>query len=130
MLSNLKRAVTHVFGTRFEREMKKLQPIVDQIIAHESRLAGLSPEALEAQTEKFRGLIHDRTAALEAEIEALREKRRHTEEPSRRQELTERIAEAEDRLQDELRAILDELLPEAFATVREACRRLVGTRIT
>ncbi len=125
----LKSLINRILGTRFEREMKKLQPIVDEIQRHEERLSDLSEEELKAQTERFRALIRERTGAIEDEVTELREERRHSEEPAVRQDLTERIADAEGRLREATSEVLDELLPEAFATVREACRRLLGTEI-
>jgi preprotein translocase subunit SecA len=121
--------INRVVGTRFERQMKELQPIVDQIKQEEERLADFSEEELRAQTERFRDRIREETEELEEQIEAFREERRHSEDPERREELTERMTEAEEELGRRKDAILDELLPEAFATVREACRRLLGTEI-
>ncbi|WP_420636181.1 preprotein translocase subunit SecA [Candidatus Palauibacter sp.] len=125
----LKNVVTQVFGTRFTREMKRMRPIIQQIKEHESRLADLPEEALAAQTVKFRETIHERTSTFEDAVEALREKRRYTENPARRADLTERIAVTEGELNEATQAVLDDILPEAFATVREACRRLLGAEI-
>ena len=72
-------------GSRNERELKKLNPIVAQINELEPQMEALSDEELQAQTVKFRA----------------------------------RLDEGED---------LDSLLPEAFATVREAGKRVLGMR--
>ena len=125
----LKGMVHKVVGTRFQREMKRMQPIVDDIKRHEERLAGLSEDDLKAQTVKFRELIRERTRKLEDEIEKLKDDRRHTEDSSKRADLSERLSQAETELQEATDAVLDELLPEAFATVREACRRLLDQEI-
>ena len=106
----LKNAITQLFGTRFAREMKRMRPIIAQIKEHEARIA-------------------ERISELERALEELREKRRFSENPGRRADLTERIAAMEGELNQALQAVLDEILPEAFATVREACRRLMGTTI-
>ncbi|MDX1395970.1 MAG: preprotein translocase subunit SecA, partial [Gemmatimonadota bacterium] len=126
----LKNAVTGIFGTRFQREMKRLSPIVDEIKEHEARLAEFSDEEIQAQTERFRAIIAERTKSFEEAVEELRETRRHTENPGKRADLTEGIASTEAELGEALQEVLDELLPEVFATVREACRRLMGTPIT
>ena len=125
----LKGLVHKVVGTRFRREMKRMQPIVDEIKRHEERLAGVSEDELKAQTERFRGRIRERTQNLEDEIERQREERRHTEDSSKRADLSERINQSEQEFQEAADEVLDELLPEAFATVREACRRLLGREI-
>jgi preprotein translocase subunit SecA len=126
----LKTLVNRVMGTRFEREMKRLQPIVDEIKLHEERLAGVSEDDLKAQTPKFRELIHERTQGLEEEIERIRDERRQSEDPVRREALTARLGEAEEELQETTEEVLNEILPEAFATVREACRRMLGSEIS
>jgi preprotein translocase subunit SecA len=125
----LKGMVQKVVGTRFQREMKRLQPIVDEIKRHEERLAEFSEEDLKAQTASFRERIRDKTQALEDEIEKLKDERRHTEDSSKRADLSERMSRAENELVEATNEVLDELLPEAFATVREACRRLLGSEI-
>jgi len=74
-----------LFGTRSQRELKKIQPVVDKILAMEEEYRGLSEAALKDKTRQFR----------------------------------ERLAQGE---------TLDEILPEAFATVREASDRVLGLR--
>ncbi|MDX1577273.1 MAG: preprotein translocase subunit SecA, partial [Gemmatimonadota bacterium] len=126
----LKNFVTQLFGTRFQREMKRLRPVIAEIKGHEERLADLSEEELKRQTDAFRAIIRERTEELETAIEDLREERRRTEAPGERADLTEKIAVAEGELNEVTQDVLDELLPEVFATVREACRRLLGREIT
>jgi preprotein translocase subunit SecA len=74
-----------IFPSKNERELKKLQPIVDEIASHETALAALSDAQLQAKTVEFRAkLAQGRT--------------------------------------------LDDILPEAFAVVREAGKRTMGMR--
>ncbi|HEX2168296.1 MAG TPA: preprotein translocase subunit SecA [Longimicrobiales bacterium] len=126
----IKTLLGKVFGDRHEREARKLEPLVDEINAVADDLQSLSEDELRAQTEKFRGIIRERTAELEARISELRDQKRHAEDPAERESIGVDLREAEDALKEELENTLDDLLPEAFATVKEACRRLVGTDIT
>jgi preprotein translocase subunit SecA len=66
------RLFTKLFGTRFDREQKRIQPIVDAIHKHEVRLKELTDGTLQAQTAKFRGMIAERTGALAADVERLK----------------------------------------------------------
>ncbi|CAN5660293.1 preprotein translocase subunit SecA [soil metagenome] len=125
----LKELVKTVFGTRHDREVKRLGPIVDQINREAERLEPISEEGLRGQTMKFRALIQERTADLQAELEQLRDEKRKAESVSEREELSGQITDLEKELYNVLQATLDEILPEAFATVKEACRRLVGTEV-
>src|SRR5215210_7842650 len=78
-----------VFGTRHDRERKRIQPIVDEINEQYARLQTTSEEELRAQTEKFRARIREVTSGLEARIADLREKKRAASDPAER-ELDER----------------------------------------
>ena len=66
----IKSLMTAVFGTRFDRERKRIQPVVDQIHAAEERLKALSESELKAQTQKFRDRLAERTGAVKAELDA------------------------------------------------------------
>ncbi|GIW53505.1 MAG: protein translocase subunit SecA [Gemmatimonadales bacterium] len=125
----LKKLATKVFGTRFERELKRLRPLVEQIHQHEQRLASLSDAELQAQTPKLRQMLKDRVGALETELAEKRAAKRSCPDPQEREALDREIQRLEEALNKETAQALDELLPEAFATVREACRRLLGTKL-
>jgi preprotein translocase subunit SecA len=125
----LKSLVRAVFGTRHQRELKRLQPLVGEINREFERLKSLSDDELRAQTEKFRARIREATAEAEAEVADLRARRRASEDAAEREGLSQQIGAAERRLKAELEAELDEILPEAFATVKAAAHRLVGTEV-
>jgi preprotein translocase subunit SecA len=125
----IKNLMTAVFGTRFDRERRRIQPTVDAIHAEEERLKDLSEDELKAQTVRFRERLAERTAALKAELEQVREAKHGCADPTEREQLEQRFHELETGYKKDLAAALDELLPEAFATVREACRRLMGTPV-
>ncbi len=77
--------ISRFIGTKNERELKKISPIVDAVASFEPSVSALSDDALKAKTVEFRG----------------------------------RLADGE---------TLDDLLPEAFAVVREASKRVLGMR--
>ena len=60
----LKGVLTNVFGTRHDREKKRVQPIVDQINEEYERLESISEEELRGQTTKFRERIAEATSEL------------------------------------------------------------------
>ncbi|MES2522329.1 MAG: preprotein translocase subunit SecA [Gemmatimonadota bacterium] len=131
----LNKLIGRVFGTRHDRERKRVQPIISEIIEIEARLATLSDEEIQGQTAKFRGILAERTAPIEARITELKTAKRSAADAAERDRLDTELqgndgrggAEAEFRTA--IADTLDELLPEAFATVREACRRLVGSKV-
>ena len=76
-------AITKLFGTHSERELKRIYPIVDKVESYQETMHGLSDDELKGKTKEFK----------------------------------ERLANGE---------TLDDILPEAFATVREAALRVLG----
>src|SRR5918997_1845860 len=131
----LKRVMAVVMGTRHERERRKIQPIVDAINEHYARLQAVSDDELRGQTARFRETIRERTAELEARIAELKEQKRAAKDAADRERIDLELSGADGRggAEGELRKLigdlLDELLPEAYATVREAARRLLGTKV-
>ncbi len=120
---------TKIVGTRFQREMKRIRPIVDAIHRDEERLKTLSDTELQAQTPKLRGLVAERTGVLAAEVARLKREKHECPEAEQRAVLSEQLSRAESAYVKELQVTLNDVLPEAFATVREACRRLVGSEV-
>jgi len=101
-----------VFGTRNDREVKRLQPRVAAINALEPEIKKLSDDQLRAKTDEFRKRIQDRLSHIPDEPDA---------DPERLKELDkERLAATN--------GVLDEILEEAFAVVREAGRRVLNMR--
>ncbi len=94
--------LTRLFGTSNERVVKRLMPVVDEISGFEPALQALSDEELRARTAVFKTRIAEAVAAAQPDGE-------------------DAVTAAEKR-------VLDELLPEAFAVVREAGRRIVNMR--
>jgi preprotein translocase subunit SecA len=125
----IKTLISKVIGTRQEREVKRLTPLVHEIHQHEERLGAFSEDELKAQTARFRERIAERTGTLKAELEQVKQAKHDCEDPAERSRLNEQAHGLEQEYKKALAAVLDELLPEAFATVREACRRLLGTSV-
>jgi preprotein translocase subunit SecA len=131
----IKKVINAVLGTRHERERKKIQPIVDEINGHYARLQHVSDEELRGQTAKFRQILRERTGELEAKVAELKEAKRTATDPDERERIDNELSGADGRggveseLRETIAEVLDEILPEAFATVREGARRLVGTTV-
>jgi preprotein translocase subunit SecA len=100
-------ALAKVFGTSNERAVKRMLPTVARINGLEAEVKALSDEQLRAKTAEFRQRIADAVAAEKIDPND--------------EDAADRVREAEQR-------VLDEILPEAFAVVREAGVRAVGMR--
>src|SRR6185437_16098984 len=124
-----KALVQKVFGTRFSRELKRIQPLVNQVHEHERRLKSLSDAEIQGQTAKFRGILAEQVGPLQAEVDRLKKAKHDCPDVEERLALDRDLAKAEERFKAALADSLMGLLPEAFATVREACRRLQGASV-
>ena len=109
-----------IVGSKNQREVKRLWPVVEQINAIEIEYQKLSDDQLRAKTAEFKQRIEVArqargVATLYAEARKLEgELRAEDAKP-----ICRKVQQAE-------QEILDELLPEAFAAVKNACRRLCG----
>ncbi|MFZ0477621.1 MAG: preprotein translocase subunit SecA [Terriglobales bacterium] len=106
-----------VFGTKNEREIKRVQPRVAAINALEPEIQKLTDEQLRAKTDEFRARVQERLSAVAAEPEA---------DPDLQD--IDRQKEIEAERMRVLEQALDEILEEAFAVVREAGRRVLNMR--
>jgi len=104
--------ISKVIGTKNEREMKRLWPIVGQINALEPAMQKLSDDELRAKTEEFRQRI------------------RESVQRAAPNDLDEQPVESSTKAKHDpvLEEALNEVLPEAFAVVREAGRRVLNMR--
>ncbi|MEX0935392.1 MAG: preprotein translocase subunit SecA [Gemmatimonadota bacterium] len=126
---DIKGFIKKIIGSQHDREVKKLQPLVDEINEIYEEFADLSEEELRAKTEEFRAYIEEKTASIEEEIRGLRTEKARTTSMAERESIAARIGDLETELSEALEQALDDLLPEAFAAVKETCRRLVGTEV-
>ena len=107
----INKVLTMIFGSKHERDVKAMRPIVEQINQLEPEISPLSDDQLRAKTEEFRERLRPVVQAL---VEAKREVPRDDN----------RVKGA----QADLREALDDLLPEAFAVCREAGKRVLDMR--
>jgi preprotein translocase subunit SecA len=119
--------IAKVFGTKNERVIKALMPQVEAINALEPQMQKLTDAELRAKTDVFRQRIQERLSRFEAE----------TSDPTAEVEVDAEVEAEPDpdrrkRLEkeryDTLQEVLNEILPEAFAVVREAGRRVLNMR--
>jgi len=119
--------IKRLVGTKNEREIKRIRPYVDEINKLESELARLTDAELGAKTGEFKSRILEATAGLKQELEEANATAAGAE-PDDRDDLKSRADELDKELREKEAEVLKELLPEAFAAVREASRRTIGLR--
>ena len=125
----IKGIVKKIVGSRHGREVRRLGPLVGRINESCAALTELSEDALRAKTDEFRARIGEHVREIAAETEATRERKRTSTDSGEREALGLEIGKLEERYREVLAEALEEILPEAFAVVKEACRRLVGRQV-
>ncbi len=124
----LKKFYYAIAGDPNEKMLNKYRPLVEEINDLEAEFAEKSNEELRAMTARFKAQVQEATIELREELSAAEEEYiavLGTDE--------QRFARVEvDRIEKEMLAVegevLDEILPEAFAAVREASKRTTGMR--
>ena len=117
-----------LFGDPDQRVLERLQPLVEEVNALEPTMQAKSDMEFQALTREFQGRIQAATADDRAEIGELEERVYREQDADRRRELRREIERVRKRMDDVERTLLDEIMPTAFAAVREAARRTIGLR--
>ena len=114
-----------LFGTKSGRDIKKLQPVVELINAESQKLQSLDDNQLRNQTEVIKSIIDVDLNDVDQKIKALHEK--VVANPNLSIEEKETVFHEIDALEiernKELEKVLDKVLPQAFAVVKETARR-------
>ncbi len=96
--------VTKIFGSKHERDIRKIKPVVEEINTLFEESKSLSDEQLKGKTDEFRKRIREHLEPYQTE------------------------GTSEEELKKAEQEIMDELLPEAYAVVKDTCRRLLGRK--
>jgi len=110
-------------GNKSEKDVKALQGNVDKIKAFETTLASLSHDELRARTEAFKTKITQARAEKDEKIASLRAQAESEEDIDKKEDLYTEIDALEKEAYEISEKVLDDILPEAFAVVKETARR-------
>ena len=119
--------LTKIFGTKHDKDIKRLMPIVDEINEIYGQLHDLTDDELRAKTADLKARIKAHCAETEKALEDEQKKLDNLDLTfDEVQAIKDEIEALEKQLHEETEEILNEILPEAFAIVKETCRRHVG----
>src|SRR5438067_598198 len=104
-----------VFGSKKEKDVEGLLPVVDQINEIYEGLASLSDDELRGKTQEFRDRLKAVTGEIDDEIAELRERLKEDVPHEERVQILERLDVLGPERDEATKAFLDEILPEAFA---------------
>ncbi|NVK50214.1 MAG: preprotein translocase subunit SecA [Cyclobacteriaceae bacterium] len=125
MLDLIAKGIAKVFGTKSDRDIKELLPRVKEINQIFEGLAKLSDEELRAQTSEIKSKVNEylkdfdeKIESLRAEVESLPADAIHQKD-----QIFSQIEEIEKNRDKALEEVLDQVMPQAFAVVKETARR-------
>ena len=113
------------FGSKADKDIELIQPYVDQINEIYSGLSSISDDALRAKTAEFKQRIADHLSEERKQVEELQAKAENSDtDIEEKEDLYAQIDKIEEGATDKVEEVLMEILPDAFAVVKETARRL------
>jgi preprotein translocase subunit SecA len=110
-------------GDKSEKDVKAIQPLVTKVKSFESALQTLSHDELRAKTSEFKSKIQQARADKDAKIIALKQEAEQTQDIDAREDFYAEIDAIEKEAYEISEKVLNEILPEAFAVIKETARR-------
>ena len=113
-----------VFGSKADKDRKQIEPYVEKIKAVYPTIEALSNDELRARSQNLKKQIADYIAADEARIVELKGKLERPETSlEEKEKISKEIDDLTKRIDDKIEDKLDEILPEAFAVMKDTARR-------
>ena len=115
--------IKKVFGSKSERDMKQVKPILEKVLAAYKDIDILSNDELRARTEELKKKIREREEPFEKRIAEIKEHLESDIPVSEKEKLateSDKLVKEED---EEIEKVLNEILPEAFAIMKSTARR-------
>jgi len=117
-------SVLKVFvGDKSKQDVKAITPIVEKIKALEPTISGLSHDELRAKTTEFKATIAEAIKSINDEIAQLKDEAENTEDIDKREDIYEAIDKLNDDAYNKTEEVLNTILPEAFAVIKETAKR-------
>ncbi len=124
-MSILNSVIKIFVGDKQQKDLKILQPIVEKVTAFNSSISELTNDELRAKTAEFKQRIAERTNTFSDQIMAL-EKEAKEAEIDRQEAIFSEIDNLKNEAYEASEEILNEIMPEAFAVVKETAKRFVN----
>ena len=118
--------IKKIFPSKHERDVKELMPIVDEINGYFEEYKKLTDDQLREKTQELKDRIHNSVAEIESKLEANRLELTKDLPHDVKSAIYTENDELERDFYDTIKQSIDECLPEAFAIVKDTCRRLLG----
>ncbi len=130
MIGSLTKALKKVFGDKSAKDMKAISPLVSEIHTEYDSLQGLSNDELRGVTLELKAKIKEYTQAEEDQIALLKNKAEtdSTLEEEEKQGIYDEVDDLVKKLDEKIEEVLKQILPRAFAVVKETSRRFTENK--
>jgi preprotein translocase subunit SecA len=116
--------MTKILGSKYERDQKAVRPVVEQIKAVSAEIEQLTNDELRQRTLNLKVRLNEAIKDQQSQIDALRHKADNEKlDVDQRENIYDRIDKLEDEISEKLKGTVDDILPEAFAVVKDTARR-------
>ena len=113
-------------GDKAKNDLKAIQPIVEKIKTYAGQLENISNDELRAKTIEFKNKIKEARTALDSKIATLQEQANATDSIDAKEDLYVEIDKLSQEAYQVSEKVLNDILPEAFATMKETARRFAN----
>ncbi|NQY04998.1 MAG: preprotein translocase subunit SecA, partial [Flavobacteriaceae bacterium] len=113
-------------GDKSKKDLKEIKPIVDKIKKVEPSLKGISLDELRAKTIEFKAKISEARKDKDTEINRLKNEAEETTDIDKKEEIYNHIDRLEDEAYELVEKVLNDILPEAYATIKETAFRFTN----
>ena len=126
MFDFITKGITKVFGTKSERDLKQIKPIIAEIKGEYEKLHAISDDELRNRTQELKNYINQELKEIDDDLAELHGSigEDTTLDIETKESIFDQIDELEKERNKELEEVLMEILPQAFAVVKETARRL------
>ncbi len=130
MLDFINKAVSKIFGSKSQKDIKEITPLLEKAKEEYAKLSSLSNDELRGKSDAFRRRIKDFLSEIDTEIESLRKKVDDNPDldPDDKEVIYKEVDEKGKERDKELEKVLLEILPEAFAVVKETASRFLKNK--
>lgn len=124
-MSILNSVIKLFVGDKQQKDLKELQPIVGKVKAFETALSSIDNDALRKKTVEFKTKIKEATNPFDEQIAELKEEAKEAD-IDRQEDIYSEIDQLKDDAYQASEKALEEILPEAFAVIKETAKRFVN----
>ena len=115
-------------GDKSKKDLKLINPIIDKIHSFHQEVSNYSNDELRAETKNFKTKIHDATSNLHNEIDKIKSEIENQTDIIKKESLFSKIDKLNEEIYQISESCLQEILPKAFAVVKETASRFVNNK--